>query len=104
MSNGRPQPEPPITAGQKEAWHLRKELSIGTIISLLALGGGSIFAFSELKAQVRQKAEAQQVQAIQLKQAEFKEDIKEIKEIQKEILKEQRELYKALVDSSASGN
>jgi len=39
-----------------EPWHLRKELSIGTIVSLVVLGFGSIGAYYTAMAQIEQNA------------------------------------------------
>lgn len=69
-----------------ESWHLRKELSIGTILSLLTLSFGGVFAFASLQADVQNVKEAteskvsrDQVARIEVRQQELKEDVEAIK-------------------------
>ena len=42
--------------GTNNDWHLRKELSIGTIVSLFILGTGSLAAYFDAKGQIAQNA------------------------------------------------
>ena len=73
------------------SWHLRKELSIGTIISLAMLGMGSIAAFATVQERLEHKADKIQVERILTKQEQFHQDIAEMKVDLKEVLKELRE-------------
>lgn len=81
---------------QPEAWHLRKELSIGTMISLLSIGVGSVLAYADMKADLEHKASSTEVAVVQSRQMQFSSDISEIKADLKELLKEQRALTRTL--------
>ena len=72
-------------------WHLRKELSIGTVVSLILLGVGSIAAFATVQNELSHKASKAQVDVVVTKQREFDRDIQEMKGDLKEILRELRE-------------
>jgi len=74
----------------KEPWHLRKELSIGTIVSLLVLGAGSVAAFQTVSSELEHKASKTDVAVILDRQARFSKDIDEMKADLKEILQEVR--------------
>lgn len=68
-----------------ESWHLRKELSVGTILSLLVLGSGSIAAFTSIQNDVEQlqqepKVEIADVARIEERQRTLQEDVKDIKQ------------------------
>lgn len=73
-----------------EPWHLRKELSIGTIISLLVLVVGSVAAFATVQERLEHKADKAQVERILQRQDEFQRNIEEIKYDVKDVLKELR--------------
>ena len=67
-----------------EPWHLRKELSVGTLLSLATLGVGSIWAFAEIKADVQAiqsqpKVEVSQVARIEERLAATQRDVEAIK-------------------------
>lgn len=68
-----------------EPWHLRKELSVGTILSLVTLGIGSIAAFTAIQADVQQlkdqpKVEVSDVARIEERQKRLQQDVQEIKD------------------------
>lgn len=75
----------------KEPWHLRKELSIGTIVSLLTLGAGSVIAFTKVQSDLENKASKTDVAVILDRQARFSKDIDEIKGDLKAILEAVRD-------------
>ena len=79
-----------MTDDHDKPWHLRKELSIGTIISLAVLGMGSIAAFATVQERLEHKADKAQVERILTKQEEFANNIGEMKSDIKEILRELR--------------
>ncbi len=69
---------------EQEHWHLRKELSIGTIISLALLTGSGFAAYASLAQSVdnletEPKVELEQVARIEERQKELKEDVEDIK-------------------------
>ena len=74
---------------QKESWHLRKELSIGTILSLGSLIFFGLVGYANLNSSVEamekkvnepHPVSGEQVARIEERQKELKEDVDEIKE------------------------
>lgn len=75
---------------EQHPWHLRKELSIGTIVSLLVLGAGSVAAFQTVSSELEHKASKTDVAVILDRQTRFSKDIDEMKKDLKSILDEVR--------------
>ena len=69
----------------EEHWHLRKELSIGTIISLMLLTGSGFTAYGSLSEKITHiedapKVSVSQVARIEERQKTLQEDVDEIKQ------------------------
>ena len=69
-----------------EHWHLRKELSIGTIISLTVLGVGALAGYLDTKALAQGNSEKlEQVQELPARIARIEEQMSTLREQQVEL-------------------
>lgn len=79
----------------QNSWHLRKELSIGTIVSLVILGVGSIGAYYTAMAQIEKNAESvEELSDVPAKVIRIEEQLLQLRE-------QQVELKRDLANSSA---
>lgn len=76
-----------IEPDPKDHWVLRKEINLGTVITLVGAIIAGVFAFASVKAEVANKATSTELAVVEQRQKEFRRDIDEIKSDLKEILR-----------------